>query len=170
MADVTSASIAQQKIESSGALRARISGGILIGLAVLVLFVLDVAAGEVATFKLTGPRDAIQIPNLVVPGGFNTVVAAVLAFLGARLFFRGGGRWATVFIGIGLLVAVMAFLVWADAGKSFNLTGMLSETVVRAVPIALGGLAGVLSERVAVVNIAIEGILLAGAFSGALMG
>jgi simple sugar transport system permease protein len=38
------------------------------------------------------------------------------------------------------------------------------------VPIALGGLAGVLSERVAVVNIAIEGILLAGAFTGALVG
>ncbi|MEZ5768500.1 MAG: ABC transporter permease [Paracoccaceae bacterium] len=73
-------------------------------------------------------------------------------------------------IGIGLLFAVMAFLVWADAGKSFNLTGMLSETMVRAVPIALGGLAGVLSERVAVVNIAIEGMLLAGAFTGALMG
>ncbi|HCQ64286.1 MAG TPA: ABC transporter permease [Rhodobacteraceae bacterium] len=170
MADATSASIAQQKIESSGALRARISGGVLIALAVLVLFVLDVAAGEVATFKLTGPRDAIQIPNLVVPGGFNMLVAALLAFLGARLFFRGGGRWATMFIGIGLGIAVLAFLVWADAGKSFNLTGMLSETMVRAVPIALGGLAGVLSERVAVVNIAIEGMLLAGAFTGALMG
>jgi ABC-type uncharacterized transport system permease subunit len=47
---------------------------------------------------------------------------------------------------------------------------MLQATMVRAVPIALGGLAGVLSERVAVVNIAIEGMLLAGAFTGALMG
>ena len=93
----------------------------------LVLFVLDVAPGEVATFKLTGPRDAIQIPNLVVPGGFNTVVAALLAFLGARQFLRGGGRWATLFIGIGLGIAVLAFLVWADAGKSFNLTGMLQR-------------------------------------------
>ncbi len=42
--------------------------------------------------------------------------------------------------------------------------------MVRAVPIALGGLAGVLCERVAVVNIAIEGMLLAGAFTGALVG
>ncbi len=150
--------------------RAKITGVVLLALALAVLFLLDVAPGEVATFKLTGPRDAIRIPNLVVPGGFNTVVAALLAFLGARLFFRGGGRWATMFIGIGLLFLIMAFLVWADAGKSFNLTGMLSETMVRAVPIALGGLAGVLSERVAVVNIGIEGMLLAGAFTGALMG
>ena len=170
MTDATTATGTTDKIESSNALRARITGGVLIALAVLVLFVLDVPAGEVATFKLTGPRDAVQIPNLVVPGGFNTIVAALLAFLGARMFFRGGGRWATVFIGIGLGIAVLAFLVWADAGKSFNLTGMLSETMVRAVPIALGGLAGVLSERVAVVNIAIEGMLLAGAFTGALMG
>ena len=170
MTDITTASLEQQKLEGSGRIRARVTGGVLLALSVLVLFVLDVAPGEVATFKLTGPRDAIRIPDLVVPGGFNTLVAALLAFLGARLFFRGGGRWATIFVGIGLGIAVMAFLVWADAGKSFNLTGMLSETMVRAVPIALGGLAGVLSERVAVVNIAIEGMLLAGAFTGALMG
>ena len=170
MTDITTASLEQQKLEGSGRIRARVTGVVLLVLAVLVLFVLDVAPGEVATFKLTGPRDAIRIPDLVVPGGFNTLVAALLAFLGARLFLRGGGRWATIFVGIGLGIAVMAFLVWADAGKSFNLTGMLSETMVRAVPIALGGLAGVLSERVAVVNIAIEGMLLAGAFTGALMG
>ena len=65
---------------------------------------------------------------------------------------------------------VTCFLVWATAGKSFSLTGMLQATVVRAVPIALAGLAGVLSERVAVINIGIEGMLLVGAFAGAVFG
>lgn len=83
---------------------------------------------------------------------------------------RGGARWALLSLGIGLAFAVAAFLVWATAGKAFSLTGMLQATMVRAVPIALGALAGVLSERVAVVNIAIEGMLLAGAFTGALVG
>jgi simple sugar transport system permease protein len=73
-------------------------------------------------------------------------------------------------LGAGLVLFVFAFLGWAAAGKSFSLVGMLESTVVRAVPIGLGALAGVLCERVAVVNIAIEGMLLAGAFTGAVVG
>ena len=112
----------------------------------------------------------MRVGDLVVPGQFNYIAAAIIAFLGARQFLRGGGKWTSLSIGLGLALAVMAFLVWATADKSFNLTGMLQATMVRAIPIALGGLAGVLSERVAVVNIAIEGMLLAGAFTGALLG
>ncbi len=159
------------KIDLSKARQTRVGGVILILLALLVLFVLDVPMGSVATFKLSRPTDAIPLGDLVVPGGpFNLVAAGILAFLGVRQFLRGGGRWTSLSLGIGFAILVLAFLIWATTGKSFSLTGMLQATVVRAVPIALGGLAGVLSERVAVVNIAIEGMLLAGAFTGALMG
>ncbi|WP_138422716.1 ABC transporter permease [Maritimibacter alexandrii] len=173
MTDITSQATpsSDEKLDSASARRARIMGGVLIALALLVLFGLNVTPGEVATFRLTTPRDAIQVGNLVVPGGpFNMIAAALLAFLGVRQFLRGGAKWTNLSLGIGLAILVMAFLVWATAGKSFSLTGMLQATMVRAVPIALGGLAGVLSERVAVVNIAIEGMLLAGAFTGALIG
>ncbi|EAQ15089.1 nucleoside ABC transporter membrane protein [Maritimibacter alkaliphilus HTCC2654] len=173
MTDMTSQATPSpdEKLDSASARRARIMGGVLIALALLVLFGLNVTPGEVATFRLTTPRDAIQVGNLVVPGGpFNMIAAALLAFLGVRQFLRGGAKWTNLSLGIGLAILVMAFLVWATAGKSFSLTGMLQATMVRAVPIALGGLAGVLSERVAVVNIAIEGMLLAGAFTGALIG
>jgi simple sugar transport system permease protein len=67
------------------------------------------------------------------------------------------------------LCFVVAFLTWAAAGASFNLTGMLQSTVLRATPITLGALAGVLCERAGVVNIAIEGMMLAAAFTGALV-
>ncbi|MCI5074576.1 ABC transporter permease [Oricola sp.] len=159
------------KMETHKDRQARIYGAVLLGLAVLVagVFALD-TAGD-ATFRLSRPRDPWVVPDLVVPAApFNFFVAAVLALLGLRQFMRGGFKWSTVSIATGFAIAVAAFLVWATAGKSFSLTGMLSATVVAAVPIALGGLAGVLSERVAVVNIAIEGMLLAGAFTGALMG
>lgn len=149
----------------------RVTGAILIVLALLLaLFLAPGAVGD-ATFRLSRPNDAWPVPNLVVPGGaFIYVASAFTAFLGVRLFLRGGAKWAPLILGLGLVIAVAAFLVWATAGKSFSLTGMLQATLVRAVPIALGGLAGVLSERVAVVNIGIEGMLLAGAFTGAVVG
>ncbi len=146
-------------------------GWMLLALAVLVALVFAVPTAGVATFRLATGSDAFPIGNLVVPAGpYAYVVAALLAFFGVRMFMRGGARWSSLLFGIGLLLVVTAFLVWATAGKSFSLTGMLQSTIVRAVPIALGGLAGVLCERVAVVNIAIEGMLLSGAFTGAVVG
>ena len=47
---------------------------------------------------------------------------------------------------------------------------MLRATVERSTPITFGALAGLLGERVAVINIAIEGQLLAGAFVGVIVG
>ncbi|WP_306120048.1 MULTISPECIES: ABC transporter permease [unclassified Roseitalea] len=169
MAVATDATV--QRPDAQGSLRARITGFVLIALALFVAGVFSYGVPGEATFRLSRPTDVWALPNLVVPAApFNYIAAAALAFLGARLFLRGGGRWATLFLGIGLALVVAAFLVWATAGKSFSLTGMLQATMVRAVPIALGGLAGVLSERVGVINIAIEGMLLAGAFTGALAG
>ncbi|MBT8415656.1 MAG: ABC transporter permease, partial [Boseongicola sp.] len=120
----------------------RITGGILIALGVLIaVFFAPDAAGS-ATFRLSRPNDVWPVPNLVVPGGaFIYVVSALLVFLGVRQFLRGAARWSALSLGIGLAIAVAAFLVWATVGKSFSLTGMLQASLVRAVPIALGGLA-----------------------------
>ena len=151
--------------------RTLVTAWLLLALAVLVGLVFGSQVEGSATFRLSLPRDPIPLPNLVVPAApFMYIAAAILAFFGARMFLRGGARWSSLLLGLGFLIAVAAFLVWAADGKSFSLTGMLESTVVRAVPIALGGLAGVLSERVAVVNIGIEGMLLAGAFTGAVVG
>ena len=160
-----------RKLDSAKLRQARVAGWILLGLAVLAAAIFAAGSDGTATFRLSRPTDPWALPNLQIPAApFNYLVAAVLAFLGVRQFLRGGLRWTSLSLGIGLFLAVAAFLVWATAGKGFSLTGMLQATVVGAVPIALGGLAGVLSERVAVVNIAIEGMLLAGAFTGALAG
>jgi simple sugar transport system permease protein len=65
---------------------------------------------------------------------------------------------------------VLAFLVWASQDRSLSLLGMLQSTILRSVPIAFGALAGVLCERAGVINIAIEGMLLFGAFAGSVAG
>lgn len=159
------------RIDTAKKRHAYVTGGILLGLAILTVLLFVPDAAGVATFRLSRPTDAFPVPNLVLPSApFIYATAALLAFLGARQFLRGGTRWTSMSLGIGLALTVAAFLVWATTGKAFSLTGMLQATMVSAVPIALGGLAGVLSERVAVVNIAIEGMLLAGAFTGTLVG
>jgi ABC-type uncharacterized transport system permease subunit len=147
------------------------AGWLLLAAAAFVALVFGLDSSGSATFRLSYPGDAFVVPNLVVPAApYAYAVAAILAFLGARQFMRGTARWTGLLLSIGMLLAVTAFLTWAADGKSFSLTGMLQATLVRAVPIALGALAGVLCERVAVVNIAIEGMLLAGAFTGAVVG
>jgi simple sugar transport system permease protein len=70
------------------------------------------------------------------------------------------------------VVFVFALLVWIVAGArqpSISLAGLVAGSVTLAVPLVFGSLSGVLCERVGVVNIAIEGQLLGGAFTAALV-
>ena len=122
------------------------------------------------TFRLSRPTDPFALPNLILPAhSFIGIAALLIAFFGGRIIIKAPKKF-TLFIALSFFLAIAAFLVWATAGKSFSLTGMLQATVVRAVPIALAAMAGILCERVAVINIGIEGMLLAGAFAGALFG
>jgi simple sugar transport system permease protein len=61
-------------------------------------------------------------------------------------------------------------LLWAARGKSFSLIGMLSSSLVRATPIALAALCGVISERAGIVNIGIEGMMLFAALTAVVVG
>ena len=68
------------------------------------------------------------------------------------------------------MLFVIAFLCWADSGSQrrnpIDLVGVLQQTVFLAVPLILGAMAGVLCERTGVINVAIEGQMLVGAFAG----
>ena len=103
-------------------------------------------------------------PGPAGPAGLYTLIL-VTVFLGAWQLARGGIRSTGWLVGIVAFCFVAAFLIWATKEKSFNLVGMLSGTLGRAIPIALAALCGVISERAAVVNIAIEGIMLIAAMT-----
>ena len=84
-------------------------------------------------------------------------------------------RWFSWLLGVGIVAFVLSFLCWqvsaAPAGQDFMpLVDIVRGTFLLALPLIFGALAGVLCERSGVVNVAIEGQLLMGAFSGALFG
>ena len=151
--------------------KARISGAVMFALAALIVLVLAPAADGSASFGLSMPDDAVQLPALSVPSsGSLYFLAAVLAFLGGAQFFRGFQGKTTVALGAAFGLFTIALMVWAAAGEQFSLVSMLVATVSAATPIALGALSGIMCERSGVVNIGIEGMLLGGAFTGVLIG
>jgi general nucleoside transport system permease protein len=141
-----------------------IPGSLLIATGLLMLFFFgrNLEAGQMTKFGLSSGSNsqAIPIPDLVLPvqPSIYILIIAVI-FLGAWQMARGI-RSTGLLLGIVAFIFISAFLIWAARGKSLNLVGMLSSSLVRAIPIALAALCGLISERAAVINIAIEGIML----------
>ncbi|WP_285025938.1 ABC transporter permease [Plantibacter sp. ME-Dv--P-122b] len=148
--------------------KAPIAFGIFTVIAFL-LFVIWHRDGN-STFRLSSDGDVIQLPTVVLPSTITgiviTILLAAITALSAYLVTTGKKvpLWLITVFGVLFMVG---FLSWAAAGKAIPITGLLLGTVALSVPLIFGALGGVISERVGVVNIAIEGQLLAGAFSSA---
>ncbi|GAB3397488.1 hypothetical protein GCM10027515_01720 [Schumannella luteola] len=126
-------------------------------------------------FGLSTSRDALQFdPIAVATQPAVAVTAVLLALLAiAAAVFVARGRAAKVPLWLVVVFAVLfvfAFLTWAVADGLLPFTGLLVGALGVSTPLIFGALGGVLSERVGVVNVAIEGQLLFGAFSAALVG
>ena len=97
----------------------------------------------------------------------GAILFALLAMVGslAGIFLVRAKKSSVVGTSIAAISLLLGFLSWAAAGKFIPLTGLLQGSLLLAVPLVFGSMSGLLCERSGVINIAIEGQLLAGAFA-----
>ncbi len=164
---------AQRESEYLTPTRQRVTGLVFLGLAAAIwlLFSRSTDPGLITTFKLVPGGVESNLPDWQMPTLMTlNLLAIACAFLGGVQLVRGFGKRTNLVLSLVSAFFIFGFLVWAAAGKSMNLTGLLNTALYMSVPITLGAFSGILCERAGVVNIAIEGMMLAAAMVGALVG
>jgi general nucleoside transport system permease protein len=157
-----------RRFEAVSPTRQRVMGIIflVIALAIVFFFAVDVQGGEVTSFGLSRGGAVTQVTPIDVPAQSTLyILAVVCAILGGIQLSRGFKGYTNLVLAAVVAFFIFGFLVWAAAGRSLNLTGLLITTLNRAVPLTLGAMSGILCERAGIVNIAIEGMMLSAAFA-----
>ena len=161
------------KVETKPSLKAPITM-LVSALVVLVFFGFLGKEGDI-TYVWSEKKEIFQLPSFTVNSMLAcTIFGALLLVIGLvslviNILKKKTPFWLIAIFG---LIAMMALLGWLATGavQGVQMIFILSNTLVLAIPLILGGMAGIMSERVGVVNIAIEGQLLTGAFVSAVVG
>jgi general nucleoside transport system permease protein len=141
------------------------------------ILVFGVHAHGDATFSFTPEFAKVTVPNLTLAAaatcyvcGVVSIGLAVVRLLDVLGIIHLGRVWRRVLVGVVLFLFIVSLLAWADGGQSipFGVVNLLSGTLSASIPIMLGALTGVICSRSGVINIAIEGQLLLGAFCAAI--
>jgi len=140
---------------------------VLLGL----LFLLSPVAGD-SIFRISDGV-SFTIPDIHVPSVVTVwttwVIMAVLTVWAwwDAVAYRRTGLWLSIVFAV---IAMFGFLAWAaQGGGVVPVAGTLAGALSLSVPLVYGALAGVIGERGGVVNIAIEGQLLLGAFAAVIL-
>jgi general nucleoside transport system permease protein len=152
--------------------RRRGMGIFLVLLAVVMFwaFGVNVAGNLHSTFILTESPAVNVSPITMDVRWLSIILAIVCAGAGALLFTWRRDRGTYAIFTLGTMVFLWSFLMWAARGATLNFVSVLGGTLIGATPLIYGSLSGIMCERSGVINVAIEGQFLAGAFLGAMIG
>jgi len=167
--------------ESPEARGHRLTMGVLLAVVGVLLGVLSLYTHGPASFSLSDALATVKLPTFSLPGVAAVAAGAVLCLLAAAALFVKGvpPKLRVVLNVLAGLAFVIGFLAWAatsqkvtagNAPMPFQVSNQFAGMMAYATPLILGALAGVMGENAGVVNVAIEGQFLTGAFSAALVG
>ena len=121
---------------------------------------------DVTTFGFVLNNEWVLIKEWVVSSQSGARIFSAISLLAsviAVLAFRKG--WSIVTpVAIASFGILMSFLTWIASGKFIPFTGLLQGGLLLSIPLIFGSMSGLVCERSGVINIAIEGQLLASAF------
>lgn len=150
---------------------------ILSVIAVISLILLGFRApAKQVTFRLGDDIRWADIPNLQIPAvayGWVAAVVMIALALFSLVLMNRGKKLPLVLNIVFWFFFISGILVWAIGSASssnVSLVSILSGALALSIPMIFGSMGGLLCERSGVVNIAIEGQLLFGAFSAVLVG
>lgn len=153
--------------------RAPIGYAAVAALALLAFGILP-ASGQRTSFTVSTRSDFFQIEQFSVPSKATAILLCLIALALSAWSFQAArtrrkvGIWLPAVYAVCLVFALLTWAV-ADAGKPLPLTSLLQGSLFLAIPLVFGALSGLLCERSGIINIAIEGQLLAGAFLAAVV-
>jgi simple sugar transport system permease protein len=174
MSIVTGTSPATETVELEKAVIRNWKPPIALGVFSVIAFLIFIVFGTTGTtvFKLSTEADLIQLPDLVVnvQGACYVITVLLVLLAGLSVVYVARAKKAPLWLlGVFAFLFLAGFLTWAAADATIPVPGLLIGAVGLSTPLIYGALAGVISERVGVVNVAIEGQLLAGAFAAAVV-
>lgn len=146
-------------------------------LALLSVFLIGVRAPE-KTISL-GISDGVRWfqaePLQINPQVYGWVAVVIMLALAAYALVTTNagkllGRWVAPLFWLTFVTGLLVWAIGSTAKPSLSLVSLLTGAVALSIPMIFGSMGGLLCERSGIVNIAIEGQLLFGAFSAVLVG
>lgn len=178
LAETSDVVVEHEVIDTSRSAARRLgTGGVFVALGVVTVWALGLAlhGGRKTALKLDAPHTWFSINNIAVPGRQVIIALGVIVILlglwqAVRGFDKGTLPIASAVVGLLFMIAFFGWVSARGSGTQVDVLGVMQNTIGLAVPLILGALAGVMCERSGVINVAIEGQMLAGAWAAALFG
>ena len=126
---------------------------------------------EVTTFGFVLNNEWVIIKEWVISSQTGARVFSIISLVASAVAVAAlkKGRSISVPVAVASFGILMSFLTWIASGKFIPFTGLLQGGLLLSIPLIFGAMSGLVCERSGVINIAIEGQLLASAFVSAVV-